>query len=97
MTMVLMLLAMFQTAFADGLAGLRDICAPGDTAVLGAVKVSGIVVSDCASPNMELNPNVKFDVVDISLNDRTAYVQEADGSCGIRIDATDRRGSRTGG
>ncbi len=85
MTMVLMLLAMFQTAFADGLAGLRDICAPGDTAVLGVVKVSGIVVSDCASPNMELNPNVKFDVVDISLNDRTAYVQEADGSFGIRI------------
>ena len=85
LTTALMLFAMYGTAFADGLAGLREICAPGDTAVLGAVKVSGIVVSDCGSPNMELNPNLKFDIVDVSLNERTAYIQEADGNCGVRI------------
>ena len=47
--------------------------------------VEGIVVSDYRSPNMELNPNLNYFSVDLEENDRTAYVEAADGSCGIRL------------
>lgn len=47
--------------------------------------VEGIVVSDYRSPNMELNPNLNYYSVDLEENDRTVYVEAADGSCGIRL------------
>lgn len=41
--------------------------------------VEGIVVSDYRSPNMELNPNLNYYSVDLEENDRTVYVEAADG------------------
>ena len=34
---------------------------------------------------MELNPNLNYYSVDLEENDRTVYVEAADGSCGIRL------------
>ena len=59
--------------------------------------LEGIVVSDYRSPNMELNPNLNYYSVDLEENDRTVYVEAADGSCGIRLrfdEASENRLSR---
>ena len=73
-------------AGAEGVEALRGMCAPGSTLVLeGPLTVTGVVVSDCSSKNMELNPNITYAKVDLSLNDRTAYVQSPDGSAGVRV------------
>jgi hypothetical protein len=44
-----------------------------------------VVVSDFESDNTALNPNVKFDVVDLTESKRTAYVQAIDGSWGLKL------------
>lgn len=73
-------------AGAEGVEALRGMCAPGSTLVLeGPLTVSGVVVSDCRSKNMELNPNITYAKVDLSLSDRTAYIQSPDGSAGVRL------------
>lgn len=73
-------------AGAEGVEALRGMCAPGSSLVLeGPLTVTGVVVSDCSSKNMELNPNITYAKVDLSLNDRTAYVQSPDGSAGVRL------------
>ena len=73
-------------AGAEGVEALREMCAPGSTLVLeGPLTVSGVVVCDCRSKNMELNPNITYAKVDLSLSDRTAYIQSPDGSAGVRL------------
>ena len=52
--------------------------------------VEGVVISDCNSPNMELNPSVEFDEVDVDENYRTAYIQAPDGSYGFRLKFDDK-------
>lgn len=51
--------------------------------------VSGIVISDAAdgvaNPNMETNPQTSYNAFDISDNNKTAYIQSADGTVGLRI------------
>lgn len=65
---------------------LRSICAPGDSArVQDDLVVSGIVVSDFRSENVALNPSVTAGTVDLSVNDKTVYLQEPDGSMGVRL------------
>ncbi|MBP3483327.1 MAG: BACON domain-containing protein [Alistipes sp.] len=49
------------------------------------VNIEGWIISDYRSKNMELNPSVNYDKVDTSVSDRTAYIESADGSCGIRL------------
>lgn len=49
------------------------------------VFVEAVVVSDFRSKNMEENPSVNYDKVDVSENDRTAYLQSLDGTRGVRI------------
>ena len=80
-------LPLWGQAAADGPFGqLRGLCEPGKSVLLTApTVVEGIVVSDYRSPNMELNPNLNYFSVDLEENDRTAYVEAADGSCGIRL------------
>lgn len=54
--------------------------------------IEGVVISDCDSRNMGLNPAVSAKVVDVTVSDRTAYVQSVDGKYGFRLlfdDASD--------
>ena len=72
-----------QAAAAGPFGQLRGLCEPGKSVLLTApTVVEGIVVSDYRSPNMELNPNLNYYSVDLEENDRTVYVEAADGSCG---------------
>ena len=50
-----------------------------------------VVVSECQNENVALNPNTNFRTVDMTMTKRTAYVQEPDGSRGMRI-VFDRQG-----
>ena len=70
-----------EVSFAD----VRALATAEGTAVDEDILIEGIVVSDYRSPNMELNPNLNYYSVDLEENDRTVYVEAADGSCGIRL------------
>ena len=48
-------------------------------------QLEALVVSDYRSQNMELNPNVSWDKVDLGENLRTAYVESPDGRYGFRL------------
>ena len=47
--------------------------------------LDGIVISDWRSDNVEYNPNLDHNVVDLGENLRTAYVESFDGCYGIRL------------
>ena len=47
-----------------------------------------IVVSDCSSENVALNPNVSWNKVDLDASRRTAYLESEDGSWGFRLEFT---------
>lgn len=73
-------------ASANGIAGLKALCPAGSSIVISSPTiVSGVVVSDCHSDNMALNPNISYAKVDLTENNRTAYLQEADGSIGMKL------------
>ena len=44
-----------------------------------------VVISDCENENTALNPNLNYMTVDMTANRRTVYVQEPDGSRGMRV------------
>lgn len=80
-----------QAAAAGPFGQLRGLCEPGKSVLLTApTVVEGIVVSDYRSPNMELNPNLNYYSVDLEENDRTVYVEAADGQ--LRHPPAFRRG-----
>ena len=47
--------------------------------------LEAVVISDCRNANVETNPNTKTNDIDFTLNWRTAYLQTADGTSGIRV------------
>lgn len=49
------------------------------------VYTEAVVISDCSSANMELNPSISYNKVDTDENSRTAYVQALDASSGFRL------------
>ena len=49
------------------------------------ILIEGIVVSDFHSKNMEANPSVSYDKVDVTVNDCTAYLESPDGRYGFRL------------
>ena len=56
----------------------------GEITIDGDIAVSGTVVSDHTSPNMAGSPMPKAATKpDMTLNDRTAYLQNADASLGV--------------
>lgn len=62
---------------------------PGAT---GEVKISAplhvleaFVISDAGNTNMEVNPNTSFNRIDFTESPKTAYIQNADGSSGMRL------------
>lgn len=57
----------------------------GQTVIPEGVTVRALVISDYRSYNTELNPNISFNKVDLSLSHRTAYIESPDGRLGFRI------------
>lgn len=47
--------------------------------------LSGLIVSDCSSKNMEMNPNTAFNTVDTTPSDVTAYMESEDGRYGVKL------------
>lgn len=64
-------------------AGAREYAGKGR--IDADVYIEGTVISDFHSMNMELNPSVNYDKVDVSVNLRTAYLQSLDGTLGYRL------------
>ena len=59
--------------------------------VLDDLVVEGVIVSDCDSRNMELNPMLDYNVVDSLASMRTAYMQTPDGMNGFRLQFADHQ------
>ena len=69
------------TSFAD----VRAMATEKGFYIEDDVVIEGMIISNCDSPNMELNPSVEYNVVDTQENARTAYVQSLDGNYGFRM------------
>ena len=77
---------------AGPISDLAAFAVPGEKPILkGVPHMEVIVVSECNNENVALNPNINFKTVDMTVTKRTAYVQEPDGSRGMRI-IFDRQG-----
>lgn len=60
--------------------------ASGTTTISAQLRaLEGIVISDEGNPNMETNPNVAFNRLDLTETYRTAYIQSLDGKYGFRL------------
>ena len=70
-----------EVSFAD----VRALATAEGTAVDEDILIEGIVVSDFHSKNMEANPSVSYDKVDVTVNDCTAYLESPDGRYGFRL------------
>lgn len=69
---------------ADSFADIRKKATTKGT-VLGNAKITGIVIGDYRSQNMELCPNTAYNKVDLRVNKRTAYIESEDGKYGFRL------------
>ena len=75
-----------QFCFAGPIGDLAGRAVAGYHPILAGVPLMEVVViSDCENENVALNPNVSFQEVDMSMTKKTAYVQELDGSRGMRL------------
>lgn len=86
--LLLMEISFVQAHFvqAQTLSSLRDVCPKGTVAVVHeSLLVEGVIVSDWHSDNMELNRSLTSVRMDLRDNYRTAYLQSADGSMGVRL------------
>ena len=70
-----------EVSFAD----VRALATAEGMAVDEDILIEGIVVSDFHSKNMEANPSVSYDKVDVTVNDCTAYLESPDGRYGFRL------------
>ena len=55
------------------------------------VYIKGVIISDCKSANMALNPSVSYNNVDITESMKTAYIQKEDGSLGFCLKFDDSK------
>ena len=80
------LLAMLAPlCLAGPISDLAGRAVPGHRPILSGVPLMEVVViSECGNENVALNPNTSFKDVDLGMTKKTAYVQEADGSRGMR-------------
>lgn len=81
----LLCLAAVAGVRADDFAALRAEAAGRTVRLAPGTQLEALVVSDYRSQNMELNPNVSWDKVDLGENLRTAYVESPDGRYGFRL------------
>lgn len=71
---------------AAGIADVHKLCGRGQrVAIRTSLVVEGVVISDWRSPNAEQNPQLEYNLVDLTVNQRTVYVQSPDGSYGLRL------------
>lgn len=70
---------------AEDMAAVRAMASEEGTVLSEGVWVEGVIVSDWKSYNLEHNPNLSYDKVDIGESYRTAYLQNSDGSLGLRL------------
>lgn len=68
-----------------GFTDVRAMATKDGFEVNDEIIIEGMIISNCDSPNMELNPSVEYNVVDTDENARTAYVQSLDGNYGFRM------------
>ena len=80
-----------RTAF-DGSLGtpltfeeLRSLASASPYSPSDGSYIEGIAVSDCDSPNMAMSGYTAYNKVDTDINARTAYLESADGSLGVRL------------
>ena len=74
------------TVEAQSLKILRDICPKGSKVVVDAsCVVEGVVVSDWRSQNMDMNISMTSARLETRESGRTAYLQDEDGSIGVRL------------
>lgn len=75
-----------QLCLAGPISDLAGRAAPGYRPILSGVPLMEVVViSDCENENVALNPNLTYQTVDVSMTRKVAYVQEPDGSRGMRL------------
>ena len=83
---VFFLAALGQFCLAGPISDLAGRAVPGHRPILSGVPLMEVVViSECGNENVALNPNTSFKDVDMGMTKKTAYVQEADGSRGMRL------------
>ncbi len=82
---VAFVLAGAATAGAESFEALRAMAQDKSVMLADGVQVEGIVVSDYRSMNMEHNPNISYERVDLGENLRTAYIESEDGRYGLRV------------
>lgn len=64
--------------------------ATGELTITDDICITGVVVSDCNNPNVAMNPNTDLAKIDYTENYRTAYLQNANGSLGVRLSFDDQ-------
>ncbi|MBQ7518218.1 MAG: BACON domain-containing protein [Bacteroidales bacterium] len=79
-----------QAGKALSIARLKALASETGTKIEDDYQLEGIVVSDCSSANMDLNPAKDFETVDTDYSLRTAYVEGTDGSWGLRLQFTSK-------
>ena len=83
---VFFLAVLGQFCLAGPISDLAGRAVPGHRPILSGVPLMEVVViSECGNENVALNPNTSFKDVDLGMTGKTAYVQEADGSRGMRL------------
>ena len=81
---VLLAVVAWMPLSAESFSDLREKATDKGTVIKNA-RITGVVISDYRSPNMELCPNTGYDKVDLRVNKRTAYIQSEDGKYGFRL------------
>ena len=64
---------------------VRAMAVEDKTQIAEDVVIEGVVISDCESPNMDINHNISTAKTDITHSMRTAYIQTPDGKYGFRL------------
>lgn len=81
-----LLLTVSMTCLAGPIADLGRLAVKDRKVVLKDIPlIEAVVVSDCKSLNNALNTNLSYKDVDLNVNGRTVYVQEPDGSKGLKL------------
>lgn len=73
------------TLSAEPFEQVRAMAGKSQTVLPDGVSIRGVIVSDYMSYNTELNPNISYNKVDLSLSHKTVYIQDEEGKFGFRV------------
>lgn len=74
-----------SSSLAESFEQVRTMAGKSQSILAEGVTIRGLIISDYMSYNTELNPNISYNKVDLSLTHRTAYIQDMEGKYGFRI------------